>query len=137
MSKLPGVPTVKVADDADVMLGASSTVRVKLWVPSGETPLEASMVNEYTPPWPVAGVPDSVAVPSPLSTKVTPVGRAPDSVSVVATGKSELVVTVKVPVLPTVKVVEAPLVTSGAWSTSSAWAPDGPVALAVKLPSPP
>jgi len=64
------------------------------------------------PPVAAAGVPLSFAVPLPLSTKVTPLGRAPVSVKLGA-GKP-LVVTVKVPAEPTVNVVEAPLVIAGA-----------------------
>ena len=63
-------------------------------------------------------MPARVAVPLPLSVKVTPPGRvAPPSDSVVAAGKSCPVVTVKVPGVPTVKVVEAALVIDGASST--------------------
>ena len=47
---------------------------------------------------PAAGVPASVAVPSPLSTKVTPVGRAPVSLS--AGVGNPVVVTVNVPSVP-------------------------------------
>ena len=57
-------------------------------------------------PVPTAGVPLSVAVPSVLSRKPTPVGRAPVSDK---TGFGEpvavVVVTVNVPAVPTVKVV--------------------------------
>ncbi len=67
------------------------------------------------PPVPAAGVPDSVAVPLPLSWKVTPVGKVPDSERLGA-GYPE-VVTVKLPAVPTVKVVEAAEVIAGAWST--------------------
>ena len=42
--KLPAEPTVKVAELAEVMVGASSTVSVKFWVASGATPLVAVMV---------------------------------------------------------------------------------------------
>ena len=61
---------------------------------------------------PDAGVPARVAVPSPLSVKVTPVGSAPDSVSF-ATGLPVLV-TVNDPAVPTVNVAELPLVMAGA-----------------------
>ena len=43
---------------------------------------------------PAAGVPASVAVPSPLSVKVTPEGRLPLSVIVVVAGTPGVVVTV-------------------------------------------
>ncbi len=42
--KLPAVPAVKVVEAAEVMAGASSTVRVKSWVASGLTPFCAVMV---------------------------------------------------------------------------------------------
>ena len=56
-------------------------------------------------------------MPSPLSTKVTPAGRAPFS-EMAAAGKP-VVVTVKVPWLPTVKVVLVPEVMAAGWSTVS------------------
>ena len=53
-----------------------------------------------------------MAVPSCLSVKVTPLGRLPDSV---ITGVGEpVVVTVKLPALPTVKVALLALVIAGA-----------------------
>ena len=55
------------------MSGAWPTMSVKLWVVV-PVPLVAVMVSGDVPPA-VAGVPDRVAVPLPLSTKVTPVGR--------------------------------------------------------------
>ena len=64
---------------------------------------------------PASGVPVSVAVPSPLSTKVTPPGSAPVSLSA-GVGKP-VVVTVKLPGVPTVNVVLSALVIAGAWST--------------------
>ena len=60
---------------------------------------------------PLAGVPDRVAVPSPLLTKVTPLGSVPDSVSV-AFGFPVLV-TVNVPALPSANVVLAAEVMDG------------------------
>ncbi len=59
-------------------------------------------MSEYVPPVPAAGVPDKLAVPSPLSVNVTPDGNAPDSDKVGA-GTPELV-TVNEPSLPTVNV---------------------------------
>ena len=64
------------------------------------------------PPVPGPGVPDSVAVPSPLSTKVRPSGRTLDSVK--AGGGQPVVVTVKVPAIPTVNVTVLTLVIAGA-----------------------
>ncbi len=114
--KLPAVPTVKVVEAAEVIAGASSTTSVKLWVPFGLTPLLAVMVIGYPDlPVPAAGVPDNVAVPLPLSWKVTPEGKVPDSERL-GVGYPE-VVTVKLPAVPTVKVVELAEVMVGAWLT--------------------
>ncbi len=66
---------------------------------------------------PAAGVPDNEAVPLPLSWKVTPVGKVPDSERLGVGCVEEAVVTVKLPAVPTVKVVEAAEVIAGAWST--------------------
>ena len=57
-------------------------------------------------------MPARVAVPLPLSVKVTPAGSAPDSVTV-ADGLP-VDVTENEPCVPTVKVVELPLVMAGA-----------------------
>ena len=102
--KVPATPTAKAVDAALVIAGAWSTVNVKVWVASGATPLTAMIVNTYVPPLPAEGVPESVAVPLRLSTKVTPVGSAPVSVNGVAIG-NPVVVTVKVPTVPVVNVV--------------------------------
>ena len=61
------------------------------------------------PAAPAAGVPDSVAVPSPASVNVTPLGRVPVALSVTVPGPPS-VVTVNVPALPTLNVVVAGLV---------------------------
>ena len=47
--KLPAVPSVKVARSAEVMVGCASTVRVKVWVALGVTPLAAVMVIGKVP----------------------------------------------------------------------------------------
>ena len=65
---------------------------------------------------PAAGVPDRVAVPSPLSVKCTPLGSGAPPSSRAGAGYPR-VVTVKVPWVPTLKVVEAALVMDGASST--------------------
>src|SRR6185312_17479982 len=65
------------------------------------------------------GVPASVAVPSPLSVKVTPDGSEPASVNVVAVGNPTWVVTVNVPAEPTAKVVWLALVIAGSSVTVS------------------
>src|ERR1700689_3546770 len=61
--------------------------------------------------------PDRVAVPLPLSTKVTPVGSVPVLLS--AAAGEPLVVILKVPALPVVRVAVAALVTAGACCTTS------------------
>ena len=61
---------------------------------------------------PVAGVPDKVAVPLPLSLKVTGLGNDPDSLNA---GVGEpVVVTVNDPAVPTAKEVLLALVILGA-----------------------
>ncbi len=70
-------PWSKVAAPAEVMPGAASTVRVNDCVAVVPIPLAASTVMGYVPLVPAAGVPDSEAVPSPLSVKLTPLGRVP------------------------------------------------------------
>ena len=84
----PNAPTVNVALFALVNDGASNTVNVKPWVASGDVEFAAVIVNGNTPPVAAAGVPDKVAEPSALSTKVTPAGNAPDSDNDVNAGKS-------------------------------------------------
>ncbi len=64
---------------------------------------------------PAAGVPDRVAVPSPLSVKVTPLGNVPVSLS--AAVGLPVDVTVKVPDDPSMKVVSFADVMAGAAST--------------------
>ena len=86
------------------------TVSVKLCVAFVPNPFAAVIVIGKMPP--AAGVPASVAVPSPLSTKFTPPGSAPVSVRPGA-GKP-VVVTVKVPGEPSVNVVPLALVIEGA-----------------------
>lgn len=62
------------------MAGAFPTVRVKFWVASGALPLLAVVVIWVLPVGVV--LPDSVAVPSRLSTKEIPLGNDPVSVIV-------------------------------------------------------
>ena len=73
----PAVPTVKVVVVALVMAGGWPTITVSVWVAFGLTPLAAVRLSEYVPPEPAAGVPLRVAVPLPLSVKLTPPGRVP------------------------------------------------------------
>jgi len=110
--KLPAVPTVNVVLLLLVIAGAWFTFSVKLWLAGVPTPLLAVIVREYVPPVPDAAVPLSVAVPFPLSLNVTPLGSAP--VSVREGVGAPVVVTVKLPALPTVNVVLLLLVIAGA-----------------------
>ena len=57
-------------------------------------------------------------MPSPLSTKVTPLGSATPPRAIVGVG-NPVVVTVKVPATPTVNAVLAALVMAGGWLTVS------------------
>ena len=76
-----------------------------------------------------------VAVPSPLSVNVTPLGKAPFSVRL---GVGEpVVVTVKVLAAPTVKVVLLALVMiAGAWLTVSWVVPVTPLSVALMIEDP-
>src|SRR6202035_4003559 len=85
---------VKVVLLAEVMAAGASTVRVKLWTASDPTPLWAVKVIGKEPL--TVGVPESTP-----PEKVTPAGRAPDSV-MVGVGLP-VAVTVNVPAEPFVK----------------------------------
>ena len=74
-AKLPAVPVEKVVLVL-VMAGAWLTVRVKVWVALGVTPLAAVKCREYVPPVPAAGVPLSTPV---AALNVTPPGKVPVS----------------------------------------------------------
>ena len=87
---------------------------MKLCVAFGVTPFAAVMVMGYTPPVVAAGVP----LRTPPELRVTPLGRLPVVTLNVGTGKP-VAVTVKVPGVPVVKVVLAPLVIVGGKSTES------------------
>ncbi len=101
-----------------VMAGGWLTVSVKVWVASGVTPSLAVRVSGYVPPVPAAGVPARVAVPLPLSVKVTPEGRVP--VALIATLPAPpAVVTVNDPAVPTTKVAWSALVIAGDSTTVS------------------
>ena len=98
----PATSETDVGTPTEKSLGWALTARVKLWVAGLPAPV-AVMVIGYEAADPLAGVPASVAVPSWLSVKVTPLGREPVSDSA-GTGVP-VVVTVKVPAVPWVKVV--------------------------------
>ncbi len=95
----------------------AAMVSVKLWVASGDTPLEAVIVSAYVPAVPTAGVPASAPVPSPLFTKVTPDGSVP--VSLNDEVGTPVVVTVNVPNVPVANVVLLALVIAGAWAAAT------------------
>jgi hypothetical protein len=71
------VLTLSVTADGLVIAGAWLTVRVKFWVAVVPTPLAAAMARGNVPP--AVAVPAIVAVPFPLSAKVSPGGTVPDS----------------------------------------------------------
>ncbi len=85
----------------------------KDWVTPDPTPLSAVTLRAKVPEVPIAGVPDSVAVPSPLSTNVTPLGSAPLSVRAGGLGSPPDVVKVNVPAEPGTKVAVGALVMVG------------------------
>src|ERR1700712_412314 len=93
------------------MVGFLVTVSVKDCVASVLAPLLAVMVIVNAPD--AVGVPAMVAVPFPLSVNVTPVGSEPVLVIVVLAGKPGVVVTVKVPAVPSRKVGWSALVITG------------------------
>jgi hypothetical protein len=98
---------MKVTPAALVIEGASLTVSVNDWL-TVPTEFVALKVIGYVPPVPTAGVPLSTPVDA---LKVTPVGKVPVSLRVGA--GVPVAVTVKVPAVPTVNVVLAPLVMAG------------------------
>ena len=90
------------------------TVRVKFCV---GLPALLVAVNVRLKVPATVGVPPSVAVPFPLSVKVTPLGRAPDSLRV-GVGKPPVVVTLNDSAVPTVNVLLFALVNVGTASTT-------------------
>ena len=103
---VPLVLTVKYAVVALVIAGAWSFVNTKDCV-TVFAALTAVIVMGKLPPVPTAGVPAMVAVPFVLAVKLTPLGKAPDSLSV---GTGPAVVTLNVKGVPTVEVAAAALV---------------------------
>jgi hypothetical protein len=101
------VPNARVAGEnfsADVAIGF--TLSVKLCVPFGEIPLLAVIV--------IGKLPEAVGVPlrTPAVLRVTPFGSEPVSLNVNVAGNPEAV-TVNVPSVPCVNVVEFALVIAG------------------------
>src|SRR5882762_7810079 len=107
---VPAAPTWNVAAFALVITGGWPTVSVKFCVALGVTPFCAVNVMANVPD--AVGVPLSVPVPLPLSTNVTPAGKAPLS-AMLGVG-NPVVVTVNVPAAPTWNVVAFTLVIAGA-----------------------
>ena len=131
MTGLPCVTVVAFAVKV-IVTARPATVRMKLCVALGDTPLFAVIVKGNVPPVPLLGVPDIVAVPLPLSTNVTPVGSvAPpsDSINVGPLGKP-VVVTLKVPPDRLPEPIEVPLSNS---VTFPVGVPDGPLTVAATL----
>ena len=110
--KVPAVPSVKVVVVAEVMAGAASTVRVKVWVASGPTPLEAVMVIGKRPGRP-SGCPTAAPLPC---VEGHPGGQGPGLGEGRGRG-SRWWSRVKVPAEPSVKVVVAAEVMAGAGRT--------------------
>lgn len=77
--KLNGTPTVAVALAALVNVGTWFVVSVKSWEALVTSLLAVMVIGQLALASGAVGVPASVAVPLPLSVKVTPVGRVPDS----------------------------------------------------------
>lgn len=109
------VPTVAVVEEVLLKAGTWSTVRSNDWLVL-PTVLVAVIKIGQEAPAPAAGVPERVAVPLPLSKKLTPAGRAP--VSVRDAVDDPVVVTENEPLAPTAKFVDAALVMAGAWPTA-------------------
>ena len=93
-----------------VMTGAATTLNVNDCVAFGSVPLLAVMVIDELPI--AAADPEIVAVPFPLSVKFTPAGN--DPVLAKADTGLPVVVTVKLPAVPAVKVTLFALVIAGA-----------------------
>jgi hypothetical protein len=110
-TSLVEVPAVIVsAAAAKLADGAATTLNVKACVAFGNVPLLAVIVIDEL--LTEAAVPEIVAVPFPLSVRFTPLGNDP----VLARAETGLpvVVTVKVPLVPAVKVTLFALVIAGA-----------------------
>jgi hypothetical protein len=92
--------------------GGDATVSVNGCDVGVPTPLVAVRLSAYVPPLPDAAVPLSIALPFPLSVNIRPVGSVPDSLK---DGVGvPVVVTVKLPAAPTVKIALLALVIVGA-----------------------
>src|ERR1017187_1948688 len=90
--RLSGTPTLTLMARIFLMAGALVTVRVNAWVAVPYLFL-AVRVSGYTPAAAFLGVPEIVAVPSPLSVNLTPAGS--QSLLVIFGAGEPVVVTVK------------------------------------------
>src|SRR3954447_17803278 len=117
------VPNVRPGIEPLTVMAGQTMFSVKFCVPFGVTPLLAVMTQSLygeEPCVPAAGVPAMVAVPFPLSVKVTPLGTVPAvrDTAIEAPPGVPVAETRNVwPVFPGWKVVLAALVNEGAWLT--------------------
>jgi hypothetical protein len=79
-------------------------MRVNSWLPARDAPSKAVTLIGYRPTVPSPGVPARIAVPLPMSVKVTPKGNGPHSENDVGNDLS-VVVKVNFPAIPTMNVV--------------------------------
>src|ERR1019366_4630758 len=108
--RLSGAPTLTLIVRIFLMAGALVTVRVNAWVAVPALFL-AVRVSGYIPAAALRGVPEIVAVPSPLSANLTPDGKRP--VPVILVAGPPVVVTVKVNGAPKAAVAVEVLVKAG------------------------
>ena len=110
----PAVPTVKLVMLAVVMAALSLTVSEKLWVTEPEVLLALNTIT-WVPPVPAAGVPEMTPV---VAFRTRLLGKEPESMVKVGPG-NPLAASVKLPAVPTAKVLAVALVNTGALPTVS------------------
>jgi hypothetical protein len=115
ITKLNGWAGVTVTDAGLVIVGASRTVSMNVWVAEPDE-FVAVNVSGYTCPGP-DGVPESVAVPFVFGVNVTPGGSAPATLS--APRGKPVVLTVNVNAVPDVEFAVPALVKAGGSLTVS------------------
>ena len=134
-ANVPAVPAVKVVNAAEVITnGAVVTAKVNSWV-AVPALLAALSVMWKVPSLAVVRVPPKVAVPLPLSTKLTPAGNAPDSDN--AGVGVPVAITMNDAGCPTVNVVEVAELNAGGAVTVNvnAWVVVPPVLVAENVKS--
>src|SRR5262245_7023927 len=109
--KLLAAPGTNVAALPLVTAGASLTRSTSVCT-CFAAPFDAVIAMVYVPPVPGAGAPARVAVPSPLSANVSPLGRAPLAVRV-SGGVFESAARMKRPARPAVKIGSVVKLTDG------------------------